>query len=71
MSKFTEFSYNDKNRKVLEFKGKDPKYLEGVEYSAMTKEDQEAFTKLFDQLDPFIKKYYRRFFVNQIQDLKH
>jgi len=62
MKKYTEFTYNEKPRKLFRMVGKD-EFLEGIDLSALTQEEQVAFDILTEEfkvrMEPYMKAYRR------------
>lgn len=66
--KYMEFTYNEKPRKLYRMVGPESLngiFMEGVDLSALTPEEQKEFDRITEEfhekLKPFMEKAYRRF----------
>jgi hypothetical protein len=61
----TEFTYNDKPRRLYEMRGSKPEFLEGIELTSMNEDEAAEFAEEVDRFEEYLaskmSKHYRRF----------
>jgi hypothetical protein len=65
--KTKKFMYHEKERDLFEMLCPADDCIGGVELNQMPEKEKEGFLKIVEQLDPFIRKYYRKFKKEEIK----